>query len=1406
MPMSKRARRRIVALLVIAVVASAGILAAVQWRANARLDSEADAREQAFLLYEQDRYREAMNAFNEIRSGRLREDPEAMAAMADMRRRIPLENARHLGAAIGFAQQALVGEPDNRLALDVLLEIYGQTSQITELIDIAERLIELEPTHREALWSRAQGLAALGRPGADDAIAAFIDQYPDDVRGHGLRLQRMLAAGAGAEAVRQYADEQAEARPRSAEFLLLQAEARVRTSAPGAAFEDLRIAAERVADIEIERPESLARIVQLLDLLGLDQRASEILNRELAGDSDADAQSEAVAIAIERDWKSGRIQQARARAIDAARNPDEASDAALGWSVLLAPEPEPQGSDHPNYRALQLRDSAASRFWVNLIDGRDALESGDWGAARGSLQSAIMSPTTRLATLVPTDVAEYLLGRADFALGSWREAAQRWEDVALRNPGWFSIRIELANLLLDRDRPAEALEQAGRVLSRRAGSYPAAKVAARSIVRLLERPGDRADRSEEALALLQEMREAVETLDENETAEILALETRVRLLRGELDLAQRSLSRLVELVESGAQLPGQSLVALIARAENAGLAGLDAVADASAQTPAIVELRARKLAEAGRADEARGVFREAIQAATDADRRELERRRAIWLVSQNDPRGFELLQEIADANPRDAQAQIDLLNASEAWSREEVVMDAVVRLRSVGGESSMTWRIYEARRLLTFNPTERAAGEAVDLLSPGLRSASPDAAALALAGEAMLTLEDRATAADYYGRAIDADPERIGLYPRLITILQAERRAELAEARLREFAQLKIQDPALLRRRAELAASLGLWDIAAADRRALAQRPGAGQIERAQLAATLAKTGRVREADAVISRLVEEPLSSLDATAITAEYLAARDRVSDAVDVIERSTLSPEQQARLAAQVMAERGMTSQALAAINSAIEAEPTAGLYASRARLLLDLGRADDASQAVSAGLELDPDSSELAVLAASASLRTGEADPIAALERLAQATASDDLDPALAAVIEATRELSEDEDLDAYISSLETLVREHPGAVLIARLLAAARLQAGDIAGAVRAAEDLARVQPELPDASRLAAEMLATAGRFDEAEAMARRWLAQANDPLEPRVTISRLALAQGEPNAALDALSPVRERILAESDAQPQRVEPLVRALARLGRIEEAQSVLAQLNDGRFRDALFVSVAPDLQAPPDRVRAWLEQAPADDLSAEETLQLADAWFQLAGRTREPADFRRVESILTGIENVERTPGVIILAVAQEQLGKTDDARRSYRQALELFPGQPVALNNLAYLLTKAEQASEEPVELARQAIAGARRQGYTPAQLAAFHHTLGAALEHADRADEAIDAYREGLAFDPVNHTLLLALAELHAQLGQTQQARSAVARMDPESEAASQVENFDERYETLRARLASAG
>jgi len=1410
MAVSKRARKRILLLLVVAVVLVVGVGAAVQWRQASRATKLAEAREEGLALYEQGDWEGAMSRLSPVASAN-QSDAEALTALADSRQRVPLESGRHLASAISFAQQALIAEPSNVEALELLVELYQQVGQLTELINVAERLLAIDPEHHEALWARASGLTILGRRDGPDAIDAMLEAYPDDVRGHALRVQHMLGAGAGSEAVRAYADAEAEKRPTSAEFLLLQAEARARTSGPSDSLADLRLSPERAETLEINDPASLGRVVQLLDMVGQSDVADDLLERELSDKSSSDA----VAIAVERDWKAGRVELARERARGAVEDIDTAEPALLGWTVLLVEEGEPRGADHPAYQELRLRNAPEARFWAHLIDGREALEKGEWGSARSSLESAIQSPAARAGGLAPLDIAEYLLGRAELALGAWREAASRWDRVASRNPSWVSVRLELADLALRNGLYRDSFNHAGRVLATHPNSYGAGKAAARAMVGMLEAGEVEIDSSDETVALMQELRRAAGEEDESELAQVLALEARTRLVRGELDLAQRAVDQLGAM-ETAA--PAIDLLPLLERGERAGLSSLDQLASASAgdrdprTAAAITTHEAQRLADLGRMDEARRLFTTAIERADDAARGEYERAYALWLDKRGEREGVERLRTLAEENRRSARAQIDLLNSQGAWVEPGVAEPAIEALRAVGGESSIAWRIYEARRLLTFEPSEAKAAQAVELLGPGLRAGSPDAAALALAGEAMMELGDRAAAVDYFGRALDADPRRSGLYPRLVTMLLADGRIDMARARQTEFARLVGVSGASLRRRAELSEALGMWGVAISDRRELATARGAGELERARLGSVLARAEQAEEADRVFDRLVSEPIEDPQALAIVADYLGARQRLDEALSVIGEASVDDSVRARLAAAQLAKHGRVDEAIERLNLAAEAEPSAPIYSDLARLHLQRGDARLAVEAIDAGLALDPDSTDLAALSASARMRAGDTGVSDALAELAAAAGEGDLAPGMNEIIEATRKVTEDGDLEAYIARLEGIAERTPASLLLSRLLAHAHLQAGNVERAINVASNAARVFASSPEAAKLAADILAQVGRMTEATAMVERWLEQSsarpNDAYEARLALARLMIAQDEPSDAAEALDPVRDRVLSEGERRPDRLDLYARALAGAGRVDDARAIF----DGRLEDGnelwfrLFTSAAVALHRTPGAARAWLAEAESTARVHPALLEhAAQAWFDLAGITGEEEDFERVIALLESVQDVEETPAVMLLAVSLEQVGRLEESEARLRQAIETFGDQPVPLNNLAYLLVRRGGSAEEAVGLAERAVATARERRFPTAQIAGFLHTLGSAQAASGDAETAEATLRDGLSIAPDHKDLLLELAELQFASGRAADAIRTFGRINPDLDEPGADEAYRERYESLKTRLSQA-
>ncbi len=717
--------------------------------------------------------------------------------------------------------------------------------------------------------------------------------------------------------------------------------------------------------------------------------------------------------------------------------------------------------------------------------------------------------------------------------------------------------------------------------------------------------------------------------------------------------------------------------------------------------------------------------------------------------------------------------------------------------------------MFQARELLTFEASEARAAQAVELLGPGLRTTAPDSAALALAGEAMLVLGDSAAAADYFGRAIDADARRVSIYPRLILLLQGDGRIELARARQLEFVKIARVEGALLARRAELSEVLGMWQHAVVDRRAIAQAGGVRPVDVALLGAALAKNGSTSEADAVFARLASEPIGDIQTLSIVAEYLDAMDRPEEALDLIEASEVEAGSIARLAAALLNRQGRTAEAIQRLEAAAEAEPTAEVYGDMARLWLQAGDGVAAMAAVETGLRLDPASADLAALRAAIGLQTGESGASEALAQLAQAAQGTELAPGLSEIIAATQKVSEDEDLRAYIRSLEDISGRFPASVLLSRLLATAHLQAGQHEKAVAVASDAARVFPESAEAAQNAAEIFAQAGRLTEAETMTRRWLNQtANVPaqqIKAREAMALLAMARGANSEAVAVLSPVRERLIAEATQNIARFDLYARALAGSGEVARARALFDGRLDGG--DALwfqlFQSTGVALHRTPEVAREWLDEATEVANEHPELLpQAAQGWFDLAGITTAASDFERAATILEGIEGVERTPGVLLLAVCLEQMGRDAESEQRYRQALAAYPGEPIALNNLAYLMVNSGNPSEEAISLAEQALGAARERGYPPKQVANFLQTLGTVLEALGHNEEAQERYREGLDLSPADPNLLFSLSLLLAEEGEYAEAVATFGRINPDLEAWGADGDFIGRYESLKTRL----
>jgi Tfp pilus assembly protein PilF len=139
-----------------------------------------------------------------------------------------------------------------------------------------------------------------------------------------------------------------------------------------------------------------------------------------------------------------------------------------------------------------------------------------------------------------------------------------------------------------------------------------------------------------------------------------------------------------------------------------------------------------------------------------------------------------------------------------------------------------------------------------------------------------------------------------------------------------------------------------------------------------------------------------------------------------------------------------------------------------------------------------------------------------------------------------------------------------------------------------------------------------------------------------------------------------------------------------------------------------------------------------------------------------------------------------------LGNAQLASGDAASAATSFRRAIELDPSYRDALNNLAFLLLQQHQLAESE-SLVRKALA----QGGPDLDL--VYDTLGQTLAEAGRCDEAMTAFRSGVAAVPATRipsraALELALGNEQRKCGHEAEARASFSEAlshQPDAETA---------------------
>jgi tetratricopeptide (TPR) repeat protein len=374
----------------------------------------------------------------------------------------------------------------------------------------------------------------------------------------------------------------------------------------------------------------------------------------------------------------------------------------------------------------------------------------------------------------------------------------------------------------------------------------------------------------------------------------------------------------------------------------------------------------------------------------------------------------------------------------------------------------------------------------------------------------------------------------------------------------------------------------------------------------------------------------------------------------------------------------------------------------------------------------------------------------------------------------------------------------------------------------------------------PDSYAARAELASLYLRMGEREFA----LEEAQKALSQRREDPRILLILAEAQAGMgrneDALRTL-ERVSLEGEPRVRRYRlVLARLYRRLGALEQAREHLEAVLRDHPADAAALRelVAMDLQARnperalerlneiipqnPDagelyalRGRLWLGFKRGDELAfateAEQDFKTAieKSPDRLEGYGGLASLYRRTGRLDEAIATFERArdtrpedPTVrLILAILLEQAERARAAIREYEAVIRLEPKQPIAKNNLAWLL--AETSADDPEQLDR-ALELARDARELLPDNANVADTLGWVMLKKDIPNAAIPLFREAIASsdqgDAMRAQVRLHLAQAYVQSGEVSEAIEALEQALGEAEQFPGREDAEALLATLRA------
>ncbi|TVS08290.1 MAG: hypothetical protein EA423_01745, partial [Phycisphaerales bacterium] len=1051
-----------------------------------------------------------------------------------------------------------------------------------------------------------------------------------------------------------------------------------------------------------------------------------------------------------------------------ADGPENAPIDALGWAAFMIASGDAPSDRFPRANAvLQDATGQTAREWKALVLAAEQLVDGRPTEARRTLATVEPQGEKRaLATL--------LRARAEAMLGEQSAAIRTLQQIA-ELPEWRRARGLLASIHLDRGEFREGVNAIA--IDPDPDSWPS------GVAMLYEARITDAERSaaglDDAESTIDSLRALLETNPDN--AVLIGWLARAMVLDGQNEEAVGFARRLLEInAEAGVLLAVARRVGPI---DDRLAQRLSAEAIERAPGDARSLLRAA-LSEAafGRVEQGETMLRSALEQAEGRSRIDIEISLGAFLDQVGDPRAAQYWYELADRRQNEPAVILQALESASVWSEPARTEPMIQRLRDASGEGAVTWRIFDARRRLAASPSASDLNQIILSLSSVLRNDPANTRALALTAEAHERAGNTDAAINTVRNAVTAGAPGEARIT-LIELLLRAGRLEEADRELVLLSEVARADRGFLTRRAEIYESRGMLQEALQDRRRLAR--SGEPADMIGLALAQARVGDTQGVLNTVDAIQREGQIDESLVPLVARLLSESGRQSDAIALLE--TIGGETGELARVRFLASGGRFAEAAELAADVTKREPdSTQAWLLLIRTSVAATRFGEALSHADRAAERHPDHAEIRrIITILRGAETAEAS-VANLARLAVAsplfvggegTAESEGLTRLAA-----EAVGRSAGLDSFIADLRGFARQNQRFYAAWRILFEALAEAGRFDEAIELAREAERWMPYDFRPSRDLARYARATGRGEEALAAADRWQRRGGNAFEIAVFSSVLDLQRGAGRNALDRLTPYAEQIRQSNN--PEALGVYASALAATGDLQAAGAIIwprVERDSDWFPVAVGIGEAID----PARVearRTWLTRLIG--FVGEDSDKLGPIMgyaYETAIASSDAADIEAAETLAR--RNNAAAPGrpgpMLVLASLAEIREDAADAEMWYRELLRLEPENPVALNNLAYVLVRQPDRADDALPLARRADRNATERGFPPQVLASIRHTHGLALLRTGDPAKAREVLESGLRQNDSMPDLLLTLAETLLELDEAEQAERTLQNLE---------------------------